>query len=550
MSWSATAQRKKTQVRAQCARKRTFAHSISFGKPYKVHVAHTSQTHSIADPPHDAAPSEQPLAYRAVRGGLWVMLSSYWMVGAGFVANIVLTRLLDPEAFGVFALAMFFAQLFRLQPKLALGQAFAQHKEITGEALGTYVVMELLTIGIGILLTILAAPVLVYFGYATLVVQVSLALALAAALEGLVAMSNILLEKEFLFGPISLLQSILFPLSYIPAFWLAYTTGSVWSIVIQNATYYLCLLIGTLWLVYHQAGHIWRTHWSVHLTLARHFLSFGCTVGLGLLATMLLTQLDNFYIGTFAGLTMLGFYDRAYRTAQWSGTLMSSLIARTAFYTYARLQDDRVRLQKSVTMMVWLINILAFPLALALFVVAPDLIALLYGERWLPATLFLRVLALYSIVRPLWENASTFFVAIGKPRQSTFFMLVQVIILAVAGIPFTLSWGAIGTCVAVGLAFAVGLLLIARTMRQEIALNLIQMLAIPILISVIVIAGYFLLSRLTPLNELPLLLRLGLKGAYVGVAFYGLMLLLQPHATREHIGYIWRLVRQDKRDPQ
>src|SRR3990172_9176950 len=61
-----------------------------------------------------------PMAYRAVRGGLWVAASSYWTTGVGFAATLVLTRLLAPEVFGVFALGTLFAQLVRLLPKLDL----------------------------------------------------------------------------------------------------------------------------------------------------------------------------------------------------------------------------------------------------------------------------------------------------------------------------------------------------------------------------------------------------------------------------------------------
>ncbi len=88
--------------------------------------------------PGGPATPETPLAYRAVRGGLWVIGSSYWTIGFGFAATLILTRLLPPEAFGEFALAMFFAQLLRLQPRLGLGYAFAAHKEIDGKAIGTF----------------------------------------------------------------------------------------------------------------------------------------------------------------------------------------------------------------------------------------------------------------------------------------------------------------------------------------------------------------------------------------------------------------------------
>lgn len=50
-------------------------------------------------------PMAEPLAFRVVRGGLFVAASSYFNILFGFLANLVLTRLLAPEAFGVFLLA-------------------------------------------------------------------------------------------------------------------------------------------------------------------------------------------------------------------------------------------------------------------------------------------------------------------------------------------------------------------------------------------------------------------------------------------------------------
>ncbi|RMD82976.1 MAG: polysaccharide biosynthesis protein, partial [Chloroflexi bacterium] len=79
--------------------------------------------------------TEQPLAYRAVRNGVWVALGSYWVNGFGFVANIALIRLLTPAIYGEFALAMFFYTLFDLQSKVGLNFAFAQQREVNGETI-------------------------------------------------------------------------------------------------------------------------------------------------------------------------------------------------------------------------------------------------------------------------------------------------------------------------------------------------------------------------------------------------------------------------------
>ncbi len=493
------------------------------------------------EPKQPASPTETPLAHRAVRGGLWVTLSSYWTIGFGFLINVILTRLLTPEIFGTFALAMFFVQLFRLQPKLGLGYALAQHKELNGEVLGTYLPLELLAGAGGVLLTWVAAPILLALGYNASIIQASMVLSLVAFGEGLAGMGTLFMERELRFGHTSLLQSLALPISYIPAVWLALNNGGLWCLIAQTATFNILVAISVWWVVGRQMPQLWQMKRRFSWPLARHFLRFGVTIGVGTLAGTLLTQLDNFYIGTFVGVTALGFYDRAYRTAQWPSTLLNSFIARTVFYTYSRLQDDQPRLQKTARMVLWIIVLLAVPLALAIFISAPDLIHLIYGERWLPSAPFLRILIIYSVLRPLWENGGTFLIAIGKPRLTTTTISLQAGLLAVVGLPMTLLSGAIGTALAVGVAFVIGIVRIYRYIARIVNLELIKSLGIPLAVSVVIVALYLLLNQVLDLNAMRLWVRVALKIGYAMLGFYALMFLLQPRATLERLQYIKRL---------
>ncbi len=508
--------------------------------------SHSNTASSVSDADSDVplqAP-EIPLAYRAVRGGLWVALGSWWTIGFGFVANIILTRLLAPEAFGAFALAMFFAQLLRLEPKLGVSQAFGQYKETSGESVGTYLGLNSLIILAGLLLTIVAAPILRALGYEALVVQVALVLALAAALESIGALAGVMLDREMCFGPTSRLQMIVFPLSYLPAFWLATHGGGVWSLASQTLAYSALMSVGGWWIARRQLLHIFQMRWRFSRPLAGRFLRFGVAVGATVLAAMLLTQLDNFLIGTIVGVTVLGFYDRAYRTAQWPSTLLTNMVSRTAFYTYARLQDDLPRLRKTVTMVLWAIVLLAWPIALIIFVTAPDLIVLLYGERWLPSVPYLRLLVLIAAARPVWDNVTTLFMAIGKPRLNLVFMGVQIGVLIAAGWPLTLLWGAVGTCTAVGLAFAVGLVGAYSVLRRNLGVPIETSLLIPVLVSFLVVAGYMLVNRLTDINALSVPVRVGVKSLWVIVVYLGLNFLLQPRLMRGRVEYVGKLARQ------
>ncbi|WP_376788665.1 oligosaccharide flippase family protein [Thermoflexus sp.] len=486
---------------------------------------------------------EPPLAYRAVWGGIWVALSAYWTLAVGFVANILLTRMLSPEAFGTFALAMFFAQLLRLQTKLGLGYAFGQYKETTGASVGTYVALEGIAALSGVILMGLAFPGLRLLGYDESMLRAALVLSVAACLEGIASIAGTLLEKHLRFELTSLYQSLIFPISYIPAFWLAMHGGGVWSLVAQT-TVYSFLGLGLWWVLWRHGSTLWRDPWRFRFDLAAHFLRFGTATGLGQMAGMLFAQLDNFLIGTFAGVTALGYYDRAYRMAQWPGLLFNAVLARPAFYTYARLQDDRPRLEKTVTMVTWAIGMIAIPSAIAVFIAAPEIVVLLYGERWRPSVLFLQILIAFFVVRPHLENAGVLLNAMGRPVRAATLLWSQVGVLGIAGIPLTMRWGALGTCAAVGLALLVGIGWAYRYIRQEVSVNPGSVLGMPLLAGVTVLAGYAFLLQFAPVDRLGLLARLLIKTAWTFLAFYALSFALQPRGAWGRARYVWKLMRK------
>lgn len=483
---------------------------------------------------------QAPLATRAVRGGMWVALSSWWTIAVGFAANIALTRLLAPEAFGVLALAMFFAQVLRVQPRLGLGYAFGQHPRTDGETLGTFVALDLGAAAAGLVLVLAAMPVLLWLGYDGLTVRVAGLLGFAATAESVTTTGTALLEKEFRFGRVSLIQAIVFPLSYVPAIWLAARGAGVWSLVAQNVTYNLLYLAGVAGVLGRGWGRLRGLGWRFRRDLARRFLRFGAGVGLGLLGVTLLTQLDNLMVGSLVGIAALGYYDRAYRTAQWPGTLLTALIARAGFYTYARLQDDAERLGRASRMMVWLIAALALPVALAVFAAAPDLLVLLYGERWLPSAPYLRVLALVAGVRPLVDNANTLFTAMGKPWLAARLTGTQVAILALAGLPLVWRWGALGACLAVAAATAAGLFLVLRRLGA-VAPGAARELLAPAVAAAIALVGGWAIGGAPHVAALGVGPRAALEaGGAVGLFFAGIVA-VQPRVARERLAYVMRL---------
>ncbi len=486
---------------------------------------------------------EGPLAYRAVRGGLWVALSSYFNVAFGFAANLVLTRLLAPEHFGVFALAGFFFSVINLRARIGIGNALGQRRETTGALLGTHLALDVMA---GLATMVLAgatAAVLRILGYAPGVAWVVIALACVGVSDSLMATAWIVLDRDMHFGHTSLVSSLVFPLSYLPALWLALHGGGFWSLVAQNATYALLLLAGMWWVLHRRLPQLWQLKWRFDRRLAIELVRFGAVTGLGTLAWMLVGQFDNFLVGTFVSVAMLGFYDRAYRMAQWPTVLVSNVISRVAFYTYAHLQGDQARLERMTAMSLWLTTALALPVALAIFISAPDLVRLFYGERWLPSVLFLRFLVVYSLLRPLLDNTGSLFVATGHPRRTTIVAWAQAAVLMVAATPLTLASGVVGTCVGVGIAFAVAVALTYCFLRRTVAVPLWDAVGAQGVAALLAVAAYLLLGRAANLSALPLLPRLLAEICFAVSVFYAGLFALQRRQFLERLGTVGRLLR-------
>lgn len=486
----------------------------------------------------------QPLARQTLRGGVWVALSSYFNIGFGFVANLILARLLTPSDFGIVSLATFFFALINLRPKLGLDTAFAQRTETSGVLIQTHLVSSFLA---GLLSLALAVPVaaviLPRFGYEAQVGQLLIGLAAIGVSDALMGTAWVLLDKHLLFGHSSLWLSLSLPLSYLPAFYLALNGGGPWSLVAQTATYAL-LLLGGLWVICRrQLGHLWKTAWSFNFGVLRDLLHLGIWVGAGTVASTLLYQYDSFLVGSLVGVTTLGYYDRAYRLAQWPHVLISSTIARTAFFAYARLHDEPARLAKSLEMTIWLVTRLALALALAIFVSAPDLIVALLGERWLPSAPLLRILVFYSAMRPLLESVSIFFVAIGKPQRWNDLILWQALTLIAVATPLTAVWGAVGTAIGVGAAFVVGLGIAQRHLQQTFGdFAWPQLLAAPIIASLATLALAAPISQWAGWDDLPAALRASLRFLYGGLGYGLLVWLLEPQTSLNRALYLWALL--------
>ena len=482
------------------------------------------------------------IAHRAVRGTAFVLASSYANMAMGIVYGIIVARLLEPAHFGIFALALFFFTLFDVRSKLGLEYAFVHRQPTTDELFATHFTLQIAAAAVTLALMTIVATIIAQLNYPLATAPMMIALAGVMLIEATGAAARAAPEKELVFARSTVVVTGALFLSYIAAIALAFAGFTYWALVGQVAVNALIGSIG-FWWAYRRVMRGARLHFRFDRAIARWMLRFGAVLSIGAIATALLLQFDNFLVGTFVGAAALGFYAQAYKVAQWPTGLVTHVVARVSLPTYAKLQNDPARLAKAFEMSLWLILTVALPLALALFVAAPDFLILLYSEKWLPSAILLRFLVGYSVLRPLLDDTGAFFTAIGKPERITTVLVVQASVLIVVGAPLTLALSATGTAIAVGLAFVVGIALTYRFIARTIPIDLLRVFAPPVIAGIASIALYLVFARAIDLNALPLAVRVIVKGGFAAGVFGAIVLLIERRAFFERVAYIARLLR-------
>ena len=130
-----------------------------------------------------------------------------------------------------------------------------------GDTLGTLFLLEVMLGLGGLVLALLAAPVLLYFHYSTAVVAIFLVLSVLAFAESFFTTFGAVLEKNLHFMPGSVIASIAMPISYIPAFWLALHDSGNLSLVAQAVTLTLVAMVAFALFASQRMRYIFQFRW-------------------------------------------------------------------------------------------------------------------------------------------------------------------------------------------------------------------------------------------------------------------------------------------------
>ena len=369
------------------------------------------------------------------RGIAWSAMNNLAMRLGTFALGIILARLLSPEEFGVYAVALTVQAVLMTLTDLGLSADIvrSRHPERIAPTVATFALTAgvLMTAGMATsayaVAALLGSP-----GAGDVIVVLSFTLFLGGA--GVVPYAMLLRrfeqKKLFLISAIDFALGTAVTLTFLFAGWgvMALAIGRVTA---QCVTLVLQFVLARV-----------RPRFGINRRVVRPVLAFGLPIAGANLLSWALLNIDTVVISRIAGPVALGFYVLAFNISSWPMSALGQIVRAVALPAFSRTALTRSDPSLSVaTALTWAI---ALPAGAFLALLSGPLITFVYGERWAAAAPVLAALGVFGALRAGFDLFAAYLLARGASRPVLWIQVIWFVLLVPATVLGTMWWGIFG----------------------------------------------------------------------------------------------------------
>jgi PST family polysaccharide transporter len=286
----------------------------------------------------------------------------------------------------------------------------------------------------------------------------------------------------------------------------------------------------------------YRPRLRFHFPLLRRRLRTGFSFLGSAVVGYMNNNLDYLVVGRRFGATELGYYQAAYSLSDELRNRLSLPLQRVLFPAYSLVQDDLGRFRNGVLTAARLLSVAVFPLAAGISATASEVVALLYGPRWMAVVPLLQILAVNGAIRSVLSMVGAIFAARDKMHVSLLLSLNGLVVTGIA-LFIGMHWGVRGVAIAMLCATANGVLS-AHIALRYLGLNLLHLARAvgPAAAGAAIMAGALLLVRPHLADADIGLPSRAIALTLIGAVLYGCSLaLLSPQTLRLCLSTLRRL---------
>ena len=401
---------------------------------------------------------EKSLRSNILSGVFWQYFQRIGNQLVHVIVSIVLARLLVPEDFGTIALVGVFITISNIFIDSGFGNALIQKKSIDELDCSSIFYLNLV-VALSLYIVIFAlAPIVATYYDNSLVCPVLRVQALQIIIMAFYCVQNSLLNRKMLFKQNFKINIVATVVSSVVGIVLAFCNFGVWSLVASQLSLQLSVVVG-LWTIVKWYP---RKHFS--MSRIKEMFSYSSRILGGQLIIVLCNNIYNIVIGKRYSAADLGYYNRGQLLPTTMVDNAATSINSVMFPALSKLQDDHERHLSVFRRTERMLSFFVFLLVSLLIPLSSDIIYVLLGEKWLPATPFMQLVCLTVYFNPFYLLNQALQTSLG--RSDLFFKTTLIAKVLSVGIILLGSLYSVTVMVAAG-AFASLLTFVLSSMYNK-----------------------------------------------------------------------------------
>ncbi|MCF6233927.1 MAG: oligosaccharide flippase family protein [Rhodobacteraceae bacterium] len=389
------------------------------------------------------------LMARVLRSASWVLIGYGGSQVVRLAANLILTRLLFPEAFGLMALVSVVTIGLELFSDVGIGPSIAQNaRGDDPDFLDTaWTIQVIRGFGLWLCACLLAWPVAQFYGEADLALFLPIA-GISLVVAGFNPTRIETANRHLLVGRLTVLDMTSQVIGVVSMVGLALATGSVLALVVGGVIQALAKLILTHVFL---PGHINHFRWEKQA--AKELIRFGKWIFLSTAFWFVTSQGDRAILGKFLSLEALGIYNIGFFLGSFPVMLGHTVSQRVLIPVYrdrpVRASAENRAQQRKLR---FALTSGALGLLLIMAFSGPWLAAFLYDDRYLSSGPMVTLIACSLIPAVIGMTYDQAALAAGDSRSLFVFSAIRAVVQVTLLLVGVNAFGLIGVIAAMGLA--------------------------------------------------------------------------------------------------
>ena len=384
------------------------------------------------------------LKAKTAKGVGWGFADNILGLGITAVANIILARILSPADFGIIGMTAIFMTLSTSLVDSGFTGALTRKKDTVKADFDTVFYFNLAVSCLLYAVLFFCSPFIARFFKEPILVPVVRILGISLVINAFGIVQKIILVRRIDFRTqawISLVSSFA---AAVAAVAMAFYGFGVWSLVVLQVGK---LAVNTilLWSV---------SRWHPGLCFSRKsfrdMFSFGSRLLITSIISTIWSEMYSFIIGKMYSSSVLGQYSRADKVKNMVTSNVSSVMQKVSYPVLASIQDEGERQINVYRKILKTTVLISFTAVFGVWAVAGPFILTFFGDQWLPAVGYLRIMCFSGLFLPLMMCSANVINADGRSDITLVLEILKTVmglIPVVFGIIFSveaLLWSMVG----------------------------------------------------------------------------------------------------------